>query len=280
MSSLPQITIDTNIYVNAASGAIVDVDWQKAKCYVRRNYRYRLSYATYEELLLKLGQGSGGHFEQNRRPLGFLDMGQRLRPSAVLGLPFPFAVKKSLDIDLDPSPSRKPEIGREVINVLRALERVTNKAELKSGVRIRGHRITFDLDDVCRRVRSYRDVNVERLNKVRDEPSNATAKDKHAELILIDAGVEKPTQSQVAKFSRDIDAMLTMSTCFQMMMKDQNFDAAKHASHLDDAWQLLYLSEPSMHILTMDEKEFVTRIQGSPQQSRILLWKDFIAAAS
>lgn len=84
-----------------------------------------------------------------------------------------------------------------------------------------------------------------------------------------------PDAEACSKLANALNAVYTFSRNLGKLAKNKQSRLERRANDWGDIMQFYYLCDESMHFLTFDEK-YRNQTQGSPQQKRILLYKDLI----
>jgi hypothetical protein len=149
----PWLILDTNICIEVTkrNGAIPRSEWIGVGRFIRRHYRYCISWVTWKELLVRLARGAPEFFGQNKEPLRVL-RGQGA--ARLLEKPPIFAIRRVLGIDVsdttDVDGLPVPEYQEYASDVLKAVTVAPSKAALKHGVKLPGTRRTcLSFDHYC-----------------------------------------------------------------------------------------------------------------------------------
>jgi hypothetical protein len=284
----PKIILDTNICSDVVNGVISPDEWKRVRQHINAHYRYWISFITLKELCGRLAKGKDEFFEENKKPLRVL-----YEPAKIefLAYPVTFALRTVLGVDVSRRFDRKYARTEEEFYELiyKVVLRASSKRQLKVlGVPNPNSRpkiITFDLDHFDSHEDGPQKTFAERFKKIREGKVKNPTPRMIVEGLLEDlpsdcvrtGDIPTPTAENYEKLEHSLDAACKHICNVAGLMKDGNYDISKpkNENNWGDSMQLFYLCDESMHFLTAD-KGFHNNTQGSPQQSRILLYKDFV----
>jgi|SRR5580693_5189036 hypothetical protein len=273
----PKLFFDTNICIYAANGTIPADEWARVSKYVGRHYRYCISFITLKELFGKVTRGQDTFFEKNKKPLQVL-YGTVKRSF----LPFPtvFAIRTVLGLPVARK-SKTSELSEEVLseNMLKAVLRVSSKAELEAGIPVRNshrwkHR--FDLDHFDEHENQPQHEHAGLLQGMRQGLIERPDAMKWAAWILHQHEVT-PYDEDCQKLVATLDAAYLYGVSLSRFTDNPNYNFHKpeHLTSWGDTLQMLYLCDNHMHFLTTD-KDFLDYTKGSFQADRIHLYRNFV----
>jgi hypothetical protein len=242
-------------------------DWVRVSAYLRRRFSLHPCPMPMFELLGGLEGGADEHWMTNMKPLQILDEAT----GPFLPMPGRLVLAKLLGIT-KPYPGYEPA---QLNRVLRLVVRSKRRAELRK----------VKLSTLSTHMRELKANHVEVLNEARKGMVSSTGEydlshEAWARVLLGALGVEA-TGEHVQQVMAGTDAAYRAGRYLWMRADDDsavayNFD--KHSNDVIDEQQLYYLCDASMHLLTADGG-IRTKIMGSPQASRVLLWEDVVRAA-
>jgi|SRR5580658_1311750 hypothetical protein len=91
-------------------------------------------------------------------------------------------------------------------------------------------------------------------------------------------GILELTDEEVSHAKAALSAAFEYEAWLTRQTRNHGFSLSKEKSSWVDTQQLLYLSDPAMHILCHDN-DFLQRSGGSPQKARILMLPDVVLEA-
>ena len=271
MDLRPKLFIDTNICINVANGTIPQAEWQRVRQHIEAHYSYQISAITLKEVLAKISRGKDDYFEENKKSLRVLyDAPQR----AFLPYPAVFALRTVLGLK---SVARRSSIPEEELyeTVCKALFQASSKTQLKDGVQYPnrpGKLFSFDIDHFDRHENKPQIEHLDLLEGMRDGRVRMPDPMKLAAYTMEACGQASDAEC-CRKLANALDAANVFSRNLGKLSKSNHAHLGKRESDWGDIMQLYYLCDESMHFLTCDEK-CRNQTQGSPQQRRILLYRD------
>ena len=271
MDMRPKLFIDTNICINVANGTIPQAEWQRVRQHIEVHYSYQISAITLKEVLAKISRGEDAYFEENKKSLRVL---YDARQQAFLPYPAVFALRTVLGLK---SVARRSPIPEEELYeaVCKALLQASSKAQLKDGVPYpnrSGQLFSFDIDHFDLHENKPQIEHLDQLQGMRDGRIRMPDPMKLAEYTMEDCG-QTPDAECCRKLANALDAANVFSRNLGKLSKSKDAHLGNRESDWGDIMQLYYLCDESMHFLTCDEK-CRNQTHGSPQQGRILLYKD------
>ena len=192
-------------------------------------------------------------------------------------LPYPavFALRTVLGLT---SVARRGPLPEEELYeiVCKALLQGSDKAKLKAGAphpEKPGGIFWFDLDHFDRHENSPQMGHLDLLQGIRDDRVSKPDPMKLAAYTMEDC-CQVPDAESCGKLADALSAAYILSDNLGKVAKNKKARLEKRANDWGDIMQLYYLCDESMHFLTFDET-CRNQTQGSIQQHRILLYKDF-----
>lgn len=275
----PSIFLDTDVCINAAKGRIPADEWQRVCHCLDTQYRYRISFITLKELLIGLARCEDEFFDSTKDPLRIVYEPSRRK---FLAYPPVFAARTALGLAISRTFDRRCAPTEEKYHELiyKAVLRASGKEQLKTvGVphpHFAGRRFTFNLDHFDSHEDTPQNEYVCSFQSVRDGRVDKPDPLTMAKLMLEDMGVTSLDSGEYKKLAESLDAAYQhVCKTSELIAQNQNYNISKHKNNWGDQMQLYYLCDESMHFLTC-EKRFLDCTAGSFQQSRILLYKDFV----
>lgn len=261
---------DACVCIDAAKGNIPEEEWRLVSSFVSRKCRYYISPITVDELLRGVDRAGPEHFKKTKRAL------ERL---------YPAHRKKTLP---------PPGVFINVQLFGRKLPYWLN--EYKMDALIKAYIQSRDSDTLySRRVwKGNRDTAVSKLvqtnlwymakfTKWQEDfevgrfHGKSFSKEDWLEMVLLHCEQPDTVENRKRVFDSLNAQYFQIKHLFEML-KNQEFDVAKHSSDLVDNQHLSYLADPEMHFVTNDKK-LRARISESAQGSRVWSWKDLYAIA-
>jgi predicted nucleic acid-binding protein len=270
----PKIFLDTNICINVANGEIEPGEWRKVWEHIREQFQYCISFVTLKELLGKLARGSDQHFERNKRPLHVLYGSGRRR-----FLPYPsvFALREVLGL-MDVARKNSSDLSEEqwMEAILKAVLQAPSRARIDAEVPVSSTKRvqSFDLEHFDKHENRAQRQHSELLQGIREGKIDMPVPKIWAAWILRQHNLV-PYTDECKKLVSSLDAAFRFSCSLGRATKDKGYNFHRHASNWGDTTQLFYLCDPSMHVITSDA-DFSNRTKGSPQRSRILLYRNLV----
>lgn len=268
----PKIFIDTNVCINAANEIIPRDEWQKVNRYIEARYSYQISFVTLKELFAKISRGKDEYFEENKKPLRILcEFSQK----EFLPYPAVFALRTVLGLG---SVARRSPIPEEELyeTVCKAIFEASSKTQLKKGMPYPdkpGGLFSFDLDHFDQHENAPQMGHLAQLKGMRGGRVKMPCPMELTTYLMEDCH-QAPDPESCQKITQALDAAYKFLYASCKLSENKTANLEKRKADWGDSMQLYYLCDESMHFLTFDEK-CLNQTQGSTQQGRIMLYKDF-----
>ena len=273
----PKVFFDTQIPIYVAAEHISKAEWSRVKAILSRKYRYCISFITLIEICASIANGSDAHFETNRERLRALR-----EPSGreFLHPPGEFIRRKIFRLPQGLKINHPAELSKWPKAILSMPDRENHSP---SGDRISSIGPTrrvygFDFTMVARQRENGRQSFIQRQEKLRRGELSAPTEAFWSGITLSMIGID-PSNEAVQRLMPRISAEYTANLWLWSQAKTpeslKGYNFSKGKSDWEDLHQLLYLADDSMHFVTWDTA-IKDRTKSSPQNSRILLYKDFL----
>jgi hypothetical protein len=227
---------------------------------VRRRYRIAVAATTVIELLRCPRPGMADeHFQNDQKKFRVCTCGDRY--ARYMGLAADFAISQILGVTV---PDRiEPTYFRRHV-----------KAMLKAGTQAEFFK-TFEHDKHEQRHAMGVSIYREWLTKAKSSQYRFPTPERWGVSFWEVYGVPI-SEAQGALLAENLSALYAyQKAAFEIADANPNLNTQKRDSDWSDAQQLVYLSEPDMHLLT-DDAELKQRASASKQSDRILILSDFI----
>jgi hypothetical protein len=137
-----------------------------------------------------------------------------------------------------------------------------------------GERFGLAMDRTEAEVVKGREAHRDRLEGVRrdglEPPTHEAWAAAQLEALDVDA-----TPENAARVVAVTGAAYHYDRVLRTLARTANYDFGRHGTDWMDVQQLLYLADPSVHLMTNDG-ELRRRTIGSGQENRIILWSEFV----
>jgi hypothetical protein len=264
----PRIFFDTNIPSKLLAAPYLP-HLSDIRHEIELRYRIVFSPETFIELMDTLKGGDGSFFEGDRKRLSITGGRGQVQ---FMRFPGEFALKQSLGIE------RPAAFGpADFKRWYKLIQRARDRSELfERGVPRGRYVITFDPSMIEVQQEAGKKTYREWLQKAVTGGYAFPPPNRWASMFAKDLGYEI-TPEQAAKLADDLSAAYEFrNSDFNTAASNKTYRWEKRDSDWVDGQQLIYLCDPTAHLLT-DEVKIKTKCAASPQSKRVLILSEFLA---
>jgi hypothetical protein len=267
-----KLFVDTQLCIDAGKGTISASDWRRFAEFVNRDYSYCISPLTFVELAIGIARGPEQYFDRNRESVRALWSLSAAR--VVFSIPRYFVLRSVFGLQ----PPAEAHLENDFELCVRVILAARDKAQLAIGpVAVPGHEqggYKFNLEKMIAEAETFMTAFSNAFNFARGSRSVRVTKASWIDTCIRFLGVADTDENR-AKFENALDAEFVLESEFDRLRRSGNYDFCRHRSDLMDCQQLLYLCDPTVNLVTGDEK-LRNRTISSSQACRIHLFEELL----